>query len=95
MSQIPVSPSPFDKIIRAAGAVRTRGGFAALSSILFFLSFIFAIFFVEGAYKLIIAILILVIWGTFTFFAFITMRDGGKGEKEAKPKPIKELHKSK
>jgi Ca2+/Na+ antiporter len=44
----PVSPSPFEKIIKEAGKVRTKGGYATLISILLFLCFVFSLMFSTG-----------------------------------------------
>jgi hypothetical protein len=86
MSQMPVSPSPFDKIIRAAGAVKTKGGFAALVVVLLFLCLVFILAFTLGRDRLILSILTLVIFAGFSTFAFITLKQDKTNVTTPKPK---------
>jgi len=69
MSQ-PISPSPFDKVIREAGKVRTKGGYATLISILLFMCFFFALFLTKDLLQWVLSIMILACLVGFAIFAF-------------------------
>jgi len=84
MTQPPVNPSPFDKIIKEAGKVTTKGGFAALNCVLLLLALIFVLFLLTGNDRLILGILIIVLWAGFTMFAFINLKQFGDQEKSIK-----------
>jgi hypothetical protein len=60
MGTSPVSPSPFDKVIKEAGKVRTKGGYATLISILLFLCFVFSLMLSAGILQWILTIMSLV-----------------------------------
>jgi hypothetical protein len=76
----PVSPSKFHLVIRELGAVKTKGGFAALNSGLLFLGFIFSLFLMTGIDRLIVSLSILACWISFTIYAFIKLKQEGKTE---------------
>ncbi|MFC1964333.1 hypothetical protein ACFLV1_03020 [Chloroflexota bacterium] len=71
MATSPISPSKFHMVIRELGAVKTRGGFAALNLGLLFLAFFFALFLGKDMdiSQLITVLLILAIWQVFAFWA--------------------------
>jgi len=72
----PVSPSKFHMVIRELGAVKSKGGFAALNSGLLFLGFVFSLFLTTGVERMIISLLVLACWISFTIFAFIKLKQG-------------------
>jgi len=74
MANSPISPSKFHLVIRELGAVKTKGGFAALNSGLLFLGFIFSLFLLTGSDRLIVSLTVLVFWIAFTAFAFIKLK---------------------
>ncbi len=80
MAISPVSPSKFHMVIRELGAVKTRGGFAALNSGLFFLGFVFSLFFMTGWERMVVSLLVLGCWIFFTTYAFIKLKQEGKVE---------------
>jgi len=65
-------------VIRELGAVKTKGGFAALNSGLLFLGFIFSLFIMTGVDRLIVSLAVLVCWISFTTYAFIKLKQEGK-----------------
>ena len=75
----PISPSKFHMVIRELGAVKTRGGFAALNSGLFFLGFVFSLFLMTGWERMVVTLLVLSCWIFFTTFVFIKLKQEGKG----------------
>jgi small-conductance mechanosensitive channel len=77
VSQPPVSPSAFHKIIEAAATVTTKNGLAALNLVLVFLAFLFVLFLLDGTDRLILTILIFVCWMSFAVFAVLVMRRDG------------------
>jgi predicted MFS family arabinose efflux permease len=86
MTQPPVNPSPFDKIIKEAGKVTTKGGFAALNCVLLLLALIFVLFLLTGNDRLILSILIIVLWAGFAVFVFTNLKQLGDQEENIKKK---------
>lgn len=85
MAQSPVSPSAFDKIIREAGKVQSKGGYATLISILLFLCFIFSLFLSTGALQWVLTIMSLILLVGFALFTIRGWKgQGGKTDKEPK-----------
>ena len=78
MATSPVSPSKFHMVIRELGAVKTKGGFAALNSGLFFLGFIFSLFLMTGWERLLVSILVLGCWMYFAVYTFIKLKQEAK-----------------
>lgn len=76
----PISPSKFHMVIRELGAVKTKGGFAALNSGLLFLGFVFSLFLLTGVERMIVSLIVLGCWIFFTTFAFIKLKQEGKIE---------------
>ncbi len=72
MTQPPVSQSPFDKVIKAAASVKTRGGFAALNLVLVFLAFLFVLFLMTGLDRMILGILMFLLWQGFAVFVLFS-----------------------
>ena len=62
MTQSPVSPASFDKVIKATLAVKTSLAFAALTCLLFFLAFLFVVFLTSGIDRLVLGSMILIFW---------------------------------
>ena len=75
MATLPVSPSKFHMVIRELGAVKTKGGFAALNAGLFFLAFVFALFLLTDWERLLIGILVLGCWMFFAVYTFIKLKE--------------------
>jgi hypothetical protein len=67
-------------VIRELGAVKSKGGFAALNSGLLFLAFVFLLFLLTEIDRLIVSLSVLVCWVGFTTYAFIKLKQGGKIE---------------
>lgn len=67
-------------VIRELGAVKTKGGFAALNSGLLFLGFVFSLFLLTGVERMIVSLIVLGCWIFFTTFAFIKLKQEGKIE---------------
>ncbi len=82
MATSPVSASKFHQVIRELGAVRTRGGLAALNSGLLFLGFVFALFLLNGNDRIVVSLVVLACWIFFATFAFIRLAD--KAEQDNK-----------
>ncbi len=80
MATSPISPSKFHMVIRKLGAVKTKGGFAALNSGLLFLGFVFSLFLLTGNDRMLVSLSVLVCWVSFTTYAFIKLKQGGKPE---------------
>ena len=80
MATSPISPSKFHMVIRELGAVKSKGGFAALNSGLFFLGFVFSLFLLTGIDRLVVSLTVLACWIFFTTYAFIKLKQGGKLE---------------
>jgi hypothetical protein len=78
MATSPISPSKFHMVIRELGAVKTKGGFAALNSGLLFFGVIFSLFLMTGVDRLIVSLAVLVCWISFTIYAFIKLKQEGK-----------------
>ena len=74
----PISPSKFHMVIRELGAVKSKGGFAALNSGLFFLAFVFSLFLLTEIHRLIVSLSVLVCWIGFSVYAFIKLKKEGK-----------------
>lgn len=72
MSLMPIEPTRLDKIIRSVGAVKTKGGFAALNLILVFSFGVGALMFASDMdnRKLGLIVLIFLCWQGFAVFAF-------------------------
>jgi len=68
MTQPPISPSAFDKIIKAAANVKTKSNIAALNLVLVFLAFIFILFIIDGILKWALTILIFICWQAFAIY---------------------------
>jgi len=79
MSQ-PISPSPFDKVIREAGKVRTKGGYATLISILLFMCFFFSLFLTSGLLQWVLSIMTLLCLVGFAVLAFKNLKKTEDGE---------------
>ena len=79
MSQIPVSQSPFDKVIKAASTIKTNNGLAALYLILGFLLMLSVLFLTAGIDRMILTILIFLIW---TAFAALTVMKKSREESD-------------
>lgn len=84
MSALPVSPSPFDKVIRAVAAVRTKSGIAAFTVLLLFLCFFFSLFLATGMLQWVLTILSLFFLVGFATFSVITTKQGGNNKKISK-----------
>lgn len=80
MAASPISPSKFHKVSRESDAVKSKGGFAALNSGLFFLACVFSLFLLTGAERLVVSLSVLACWIGFTTYAFIKLKQGGKIE---------------
>lgn len=78
MATSPVSPSKFHLVIRELGAVKSKGGFAALNSGLFFLAFVFSLFLLSGVDRLIVGLSILGCWVCFSIYTFMRLKQEGK-----------------
>lgn len=75
MSQMPIAPTTLDKILRAVGAVRTKGGIAALDLILVFSFGIGVLMFVNDMNwgKLSLILVIFLCWQISTVYFFIKL----------------------
>lgn len=71
MSQPPVSPSPFHKIIDSITKIKSKTALAALNLVLLFFAFIFVLFLMDGWERLLVAILVLIFWCIFTIYAVV------------------------
>ena len=86
MSQMPIEPTPLDKILRSVSAVKTKGGFAALNLILVFSFGIGVLIFASDMdnRKLGLVVLIFLCWQGFAMFAFKVLPHGKKFEERQK-----------
>ena len=84
MSVSPISPSPFDKVIRAVAAVRTKSGIAAFTILLLFLCFLFSLFLATGMLQWVLTILSLLFLVGFATFSVITTKQDGSSKKISK-----------
>ena len=75
MSQMPIEPTSLDKILRSVGAVKTKGGFAALNLILVFSFGIGVLMFASNMdiSKMILTILVFLCWQGFAIYAFVKL----------------------
>jgi len=75
MSQMPIEPTSLDRILRSVGAVKTKGGFAALNLILMFSFGIGVLMFASNMdiSKLILIILVFLSWQGFAVYAFVKL----------------------
>ena len=77
MSQMPISNAPFDRVIRAVAAVRTKGGFAAWN--LLFIAIVFGSILLFGTNiggnQMWIIIAFFVCWQAFAVFALLKLPD--------------------
>ena len=81
MSISPVSPSPFDRVIKAVTAVRTKSGLSAFTILLLFLCFFFSLFLSSGTLQWVLTILSLLFLVGFATFAVLTTKEDGSGKK--------------
>ncbi|MFH1381832.1 MAG: hypothetical protein ABIH70_02965 [Chloroflexota bacterium] len=87
MSSSPIKATTLDKIIKAAATVKTKSGLAALTLVLLFLCFFFALLLTKELLQWVLSILTLACLIGFAFFAVITTREDkpetkrGRGEK--------------
>lgn len=72
----PVSSSKFHMVIRELGAVKTKGGFAALNSGLLFLAFVFSLFLLTEHDRLIVSLSVLGCWVGSSLYFFINLKQG-------------------
>lgn len=80
MTTPPVSPSKFHMVIRELGAVKTKGGLAALNSGLLFLGFVFALFLLTGNDRLLVSLLVLVCWMSLSILSFTKLKQESKAD---------------
>lgn len=80
MATSPVSPSPFDKVIRAVGTLQSRGGVAAFTVLLLFLCFIFSLFLAQGILQWVLSIMSLLFLVGFAVFAVFRLEKDDKKE---------------
>ena len=78
MAQSPISPSPFDKVIKAVSSVKTKRGLVAFTILLLFLCFIFSLFLAKDTLQWVLTIMFLVF--IVGYSAFATFAGGQSGD---------------
>ena len=69
MVQSPVSPSPFDKVLKVVAAVKTNIGLAGINLILLFLAFFLVLLLTNGRDRLILGLVVFIGWMLFAVYA--------------------------
>jgi hypothetical protein len=77
--QMPITSSPFDKVIRAVAAVKTRGGFAAWNLLLLAMTFSSLLLFGGNitTNQMWVLIVFFVCWQGFAVFALLKLPQAG------------------